>query len=161
MKTITKAVFPVAGLGTRFLPDTKAIPKEMLPIIDKPLIEYAVEEAVNAGITEIIFITSHTKRAIEDHFDANYELEHRLVQKGKKKILEKVARPIPESVKISSVRQSDALGLGHAVLCAKHLLNDEPFAVLLPDVLVLDILFERFKLISSSSNFLYRCFLPP
>ena len=103
MKTITKAVFPVAGLGTRFLPVTKAIPKEMLPIIDKPLIEYAVEEAVNAGITEIIFITSHTKRAIEDHFDQNFELEEKLMNFGKKDFVEKINRDIFRDIKLKMV----------------------------------------------------------
>jgi len=108
MKTITKAVFPVAGLGTRFLPATKAIPKEMLPIIDKPLIEYAVEEAVNAGITEIIFITSHTKRAIEDHFDQNFELEEKLLNSGKKDFIEKINRDIFKDIKFTYVRQKNS-----------------------------------------------------
>jgi len=135
---IKKAVIPVAGLGTRMLPATKAIPKELLPVFDRPIIEHVVREAISAGITEIIFVTRSGKEAIENHFDAHYELEHRLVHKGKKKILESISSIIPKNVKITSVRQADALGLGHAVLCAKHLLNDEPFAVLLPDVLVLD-----------------------
>ena len=138
MKPIYKAVIPVAGLGTRMLPATKAIPKELLPIYDRPLIEHVVKEAIDRGIREIILITRCGKEAIENHFDANYELEHRLVQKGKNKILEDIVRIIPEEVKISSIRQTDALGLGHAILCAKHLINDDPFAVLLPDVLILD-----------------------
>ncbi|MDA8804034.1 UTP--glucose-1-phosphate uridylyltransferase [Amylibacter sp.] len=138
IKPITKAVIPVAGLGTRMLPATKAIPKELLPVYDRPLIEHVIKEAISVGITEIILVTRSGKEAIENHFDAHYELEHRLVKKGKKKILENVVKIIPDYVKITSVRQADALGLGHAILCAKHLLNNEPFAVLLPDVLVLD-----------------------
>ena len=135
---IKKAVIPVAGLGTRMLPATKAIPKELLPVYDRPIIEHVVKEAIAAGISEIILVTRSGKEAIENHFDANYELEHRLEKKGKETILGKVKNIIPDRVKITSIRQSDALGLGHAVLCAKHLLNNEPFAVLLPDVLVLD-----------------------
>ena len=135
---INKAVIPVAGLGTRMLPATKAIPKELLPVYDRPIIEHVVKEAIAAGISEIILVTRSGKEAIENHFDANYELEHRLEKKGKETILGKVKNIIPDRVKITSIRQSDALGLGHAVLCAKHLLNNEPFAVLLPDVLVLD-----------------------
>ena len=135
---IKKAVIPVAGLGTRMLPATKAIPKELLPVYDRPIIEHVVMEAIAAGISEIILVTRSGKEAIENHFDANYELEHRLEKKGKETILGKVKNIIPGRVKITSIRQSDALGLGHAVLCAKHLLNNEPFAVLLPDVLVLD-----------------------
>ena len=138
VKPVFKAVIPVAGLGTRMLPATKAIPKELLPIYDRPLIEHVVKEAIGGGIREIIFITRSGKEAIENHFDAHYELEHRLVKKGKDKILEDIVKIIPDEVKISSIRQADALGLGHAILCAKHLINDEPFAVLLPDVLVLD-----------------------
>lgn len=138
VKPIYKAVIPVAGLGTRMLPATKAIPKELLPIYDRPIIEHVVKEAIDCGISEIIFVTRSGKEAIENHFDAHYELEHRLVKKGKNKILEDIVKIIPDNVKISSVRQADALGLGHAILCAKHLLNNEPFAVLLPDVLVLD-----------------------
>ena len=138
VKPVDKAVIPVAGLGTRMLPATKAIPKELLPIYDRPIIEHVVKEAINGGIREIIFVTRSGKEAIENHFDAHYELEHRLVKKGKNKILEDIVRIIPDDVKVSSVRQADALGLGHAILCAKHLINDEPFAVLLPDVLVLD-----------------------
>ena len=135
---IKKAVIPVAGLGTRMLPATKAIPKELLPVYDRPIIEHVVKEAIAAGITEIILVTRSGKEAIENHFDAHYELEHRLEKKGKETILGTVKNIIPDHVTVTSVRQSDALGLGHAVLCAKHLLNNEPFAVLLPDVLVLD-----------------------
>lgn len=135
---IKKAVIPVAGLGTRMLPATKAIPKELLPVYDRPIIEHVVKEAVAAGITEIILITRSGKEAIENHFDAHYELEHRLEKKGKESILGTVKNIIPANVSITSARQSDALGLGHAVLCAKPLLNNSPFAVLLPDVLVLD-----------------------
>jgi len=135
---IKKAVIPVAGLGTRMLPATKAIPKELLPVYDRPIIEHVVKEAIAAGITEIVLVTRSGKEAIENHFDAHYELEHRLEKKGKETILGTVKNIIPGHVTVTSVRQSDALGLGHAVLCAKHLLNNEPFAVLLPDVLVLD-----------------------
>lgn len=138
IKPITRAVIPVAGLGTRMLPATKAIPKELLPVYDRPIIEHVIKEAISVGITEIILVTRSGKEAIENHFDAHYELEHRLVKKGKEKILEGVVKIIPDHVKITSVRQADALGLGHAILCARHLLDDEPFAVLLPDVLVLD-----------------------
>lgn len=137
-KIVRKAVVPVAGLGTRMLPATKAIPKELLPVFDRPIIEHVVKEAIAGGVTEIILVTRSGKEAIENHFDAHYELEHRLVKKGKKTILGTVKNIIPETVKVTSIRQADALGLGHAVLCAKHLLGDEPFAVLLPDVLVLD-----------------------
>ena len=137
-KPIRKAVIPLAGLGTRMLPATKAIPKELLPVYDRPIIEHVVKEAIAAGITEIILVTRSGKEAIENHFDAHYELEHRLEKKGKETILGTVKNIIPGHVTVTSVRQSDALGLGHAVLCAKHLLNNEPFAVLLPDVLVLD-----------------------
>ena len=135
---IKKAVIPVAGLGTRMLPATKAIPKELLPVYDRPIIEHVVKEAIAAGISEIILVTRSGKEAIENHFDAHYELEHRLEKKGKETILGKVKDIIPDRVKIISIRQNDALGLGHAVLCARHLIGDEPFAVLLPDVLVLD-----------------------
>ncbi len=133
---ITKAVFPVAGLGTRFLPATKASPKEMLPVVDKPLIQYAVEEAAAAGITEMIFVTGRGKRTIEDHFDKAYELEAELSVKGKHKQLEEIRRMLPDGVQYVYVRQSEALGLGHAVLCAKHLVGDEPFAVILADDLI-------------------------
>ena len=135
---VRKAVIPVAGLGTRMLPATKAIPKELLPVFDRPVIEHVVKEAISAGITEIIFVTRSGKEAIENHFDAHYELEHRLDKKGKETILGTVKNIIPETVKVTSIRQADALGLGHAVLCAKHVLGGESFAVLLPDVLVLD-----------------------
>jgi UTP--glucose-1-phosphate uridylyltransferase len=138
IKQIFKAVIPVAGLGTRMLPATKAIPKELLPIYDRPIIEHVVKEAIGCGINEIIFVTRSGKEAIENHFDAHYELEHRLVKKGEKKILEDIVKVIPDTIKISSIRQADALGLGHAIFCAKHLINNEPFAVLLPDVLVLE-----------------------
>ena len=138
MKKITKAVFPVAGLGTRFLPATKAIPKEMLPIIDKPLIEYAVEEAVNAGITEIIFITSHTKRAIEDHFDQNFELEEKLINSGKKDFVDKINRDIFQNIKFTYVRQKSQNGLGDAILHSEHLIQDESFAIILADDLIIN-----------------------
>ncbi|MDA9282300.1 UTP--glucose-1-phosphate uridylyltransferase [Pseudomonadales bacterium] len=138
IKPIKKAVIPVAGLGTRMLPATKAIPKELLPVYDRPIIEHVVKEAIAAGITDIILVTRSGKEAIENHFDAHYELEHRLEKKGRETILCTVTSIIPGHVTVTSVRQSDALGLGHAVLCVKHLLNNEPFAVLLPDVLVLD-----------------------
>jgi UTP--glucose-1-phosphate uridylyltransferase len=130
---IKKAVFPVAGLGSRFLPATKAQPKEMLPIVDKPLIQYAVEEAVEAGITEMIFITGRNKRAIEDHFDKAYELEAELEAAGKQALLELVRGVIPKHVNCMYIRQPMALGLGHAVLCARPIVGDDPFAVLLAD----------------------------
>ncbi len=130
---IRKAVFPVAGLGSRFLPATKAQPKEMLPIVDKPLIQYAVEEAVEAGITEMIFITGRNKRAIEDHFDKAYELEAELEAAGKQKLLDMVRDVIPKNVNCMYIRQPQALGLGHAVLCAKPIVGNDPFAVLLAD----------------------------
>jgi UTP--glucose-1-phosphate uridylyltransferase len=133
---VTKAVFPVAGLGTRFLPATKASPKEMLPIVDRPLIQYAAEEAVAAGITDLIFITGRGKRAIEDHFDKAYELEAELQAHGKNKLLKEVRGLLPDGVTCSFTRQSEALGLGHAVLCARHLVGDEPFAVILADDLI-------------------------
>ena len=135
---IKKAVIPVAGLGTRMLPATKAIPKELLTIYDRPIIEHVVQEAIAGGITEIILVTRSGKEAIENHFDNHYELEHRLDKKGKDKVLGTIKNILPEGIKVTSIRQKNALGLGHAVLCAKHLLNNEPFAVLLPDVLVLD-----------------------
>ena len=136
MNKITKAVFPVAGLGTRFLPATKASPKEMLPIVDKPLIQYAVEEAVAAGITELVFVTSSTKRALEDHFDKSYELETELEKKGKFDALKLVRNVVPQGVSCIYVRQAEALGLGHAVLCARPVIGDNPFAVILPDDLI-------------------------
>ncbi|RJG21578.1 UTP--glucose-1-phosphate uridylyltransferase GalU [Massilia cavernae] len=133
MQRIRKAVFPVAGLGSRFLPATKAQPKEMLPIVDKPLIQYAVEEAVAAGITEMIFITGRNKRAIEDHFDKAYELEAELEAAGKAALLDMVRKVIPRNITCIYIRQSEPLGLGHAVLCARPVVGDEPFAVLLAD----------------------------
>lgn len=136
LNKIRKAVFPVAGMGTRFLPATKACPKEMLPVVDKPLIQYAVEEAISAGITDLIFVTSSTKRAIEDHFDSNFELEYKLEQAGKKALLDTVKNIIPEGVNCFYVRQTEALGLGHAVLCAKQIVGNEPFAVLLADDMI-------------------------
>ncbi|RKE23772.1 UDP-glucose pyrophosphorylase [Paraburkholderia sp. BL23I1N1] len=136
MLKVTKAVFPVAGLGTRFLPATKASPKEMLPIVDKPLIQYAVEEAMVAGITEMIFVTGRSKRAIEDHFDKSYEVEAELEARGKNKLLELVRSIKPSHVDCFYVRQSEALGLGHAVLCAEKLVGDNPFAVILADDLL-------------------------
>lgn len=136
MMKITKAIFPVAGLGTRFLPATKANPKEMLPIVDKPLIQYAVEEAVEAGITELIFVTSSSKRAIEDHFDSNFELEAALAQRGKNDLLDIVKGILPEGVSCAYIRQKSPQGLGHAVLCARQLVMNEPFAVLLADDLI-------------------------
>jgi UTP--glucose-1-phosphate uridylyltransferase len=135
-KIIRKAVFPVAGLGTRFLPATKANPKEMLTVVDKPLIQYAAEEAVNAGIEELIFVTSSSKRAIEDHFDKNYELESELKLKGKTELLKIVQEVVPANVTCVYVRQPEALGLGHAVLCAKPIVGEEPFAVILADDLI-------------------------
>lgn len=133
---IKKAIFPVAGLGTRFLPATKANPKEMLPIVDKPLIQYAVEEAIDAGITELIFVTSWSKRSIEDHFDCNYELESRLEESGRYKLLSIVQNILPQGISCAYVRQPKQLGLGHAVLCAKPLVTEEPVAVLLADDLI-------------------------
>jgi UTP--glucose-1-phosphate uridylyltransferase len=136
MTKIRKAVFPVAGMGTRFLPATKASPKEMLPIVDKPLIQYAVEEAVRAGVTELVFITGRGKRAIEDHFDKAYEIEAELQARGKKELLKSVQNIIPTHARCIYVRQQQALGLGHAVLCAAHVIGDEPFAVILADDLI-------------------------
>ena len=133
---ITKAIFPVAGLGTRFLPATKANPKEMLPIVDKPLIQYAVEEAVQAGITELIFVTNSSKRAIEDHFDSNFELEQTLLERGKQELLDIVKGILPDGVSCAYIRQKSPQGLGHAVLCAKQLVMNSPFAVLLADDLI-------------------------
>ena len=133
---LKKAVFPVAGLGSRFLPVTKASPKEMLPIVDKPLIQYAVEEAAAAGITEMVFITGRNKRAIEDHFDKAYELETELERKGKNVLLEMVRSVLPEGVRCIYLRQAEPLGLGHAVLCAQPVVGDAPFAVILADDLI-------------------------
>jgi UTP--glucose-1-phosphate uridylyltransferase len=133
---ITKAVFPVAGLGTRFLPATKASPKEMLPVVDKPLIQYAVEEAVAAGMTQMVFVTGRTKRAIEDHFDRASEIELELKTRGKDAMLELIRDVIPNNVSCIYVRQPEALGLGHAVLCAQPVIGNEPFAVILADDLI-------------------------
>lgn len=133
---VKTAVFPVAGLGTRFLPVTKANPKEMLPIVDKPLIQYAVEEAVNAGIRHMIFITSLSKRAIEDHFDTHFELEARLKHQGKNDFLDLVRNISPPDIQFTYVRQNQPLGLGHAILCAEQVVGDQPFAVLLADDLI-------------------------
>jgi len=133
---VTKAVFPVAGLGSRFLPVTKASPKEMLPVVDKPLIQYAVEEAAAAGITDMIFITGRNKRAIEDHFDKAYELETELAARNKTELLEAVQAASPPGINCIYIRQTEALGLGHAVLCAAPVINNEPFAVLLADDLI-------------------------
>ena len=136
MTKITKAVFPVAGMGTRFLPATKANPKEMLPVVDKPLIQYAVEEAVAAGITSMIFITGRNKRSIADHFDKAYELETELHARGREKLLEILHNILPSNVSCIYLRQSQALGLGHAVLCARPVVGNDPFAVILADDLI-------------------------
>lgn len=136
MPEITKAVFPVAGLGTRFLPATKASPKEMISIVDKPLIQYAVEEAIAAGITGMIFITGRNKRSIEDHFDKAYEMEAELEARGKNDTLEVLRSIVPKNISCIYIRQSEALGLGHAVLCARSVVGNEPFAVLLADDLI-------------------------
>jgi len=133
---LTKAVIPAAGLGTRFLPATKASPKEMLPVVDKPLIQYAVEEAAAAGITDMIFITGRNKRAIEDHFDKAYELETELALRNKTALLEQVQQATPPGINCIYIRQNEALGLGHAVLCAEPVVQGEPFAVLLADDLI-------------------------
>lgn len=133
---VRKAVFPVAGLGTRFLPATKAMPKEMLPIVDKPLIQYAVEEALNSGIEEIIFVTGRNKTALEDHFDHSCELEHILMARSKDSLLKELYTLIPESGTISYTRQNEPLGLGHAIWCARNIVGNEPFAVLLADDLI-------------------------
>lgn len=136
MNKITQAVFPVAGWGTRFLPATKANPKEMLPIVDKPLIQYAVEEAIKAGITKLIFVTNQNKRAIEDHFDINYELELALEARGQQHLLTLVREIIPAHVSCVYIRQPSPMGLGHAILCAKPVIGELPFAVLLADDLI-------------------------
>lgn len=136
MKPIRKAVFPVAGMGTRFLPATKAMPKEMLPVVDKPLIQYAVEEAIAAGVTELIFVTGRNKRAIEDHFDRAPELEADLKAKHKIELLDRVRNVIPDHVHCIYTRQPAPLGLGHAVLCAAPIVGDEPFLVILADDLL-------------------------
>lgn len=154
MKKIKKAIIPAAGLGTRFLPATKAMPKEMLPIVDKPTIQYIVEEAVESGIEDIIIVTGKGKRAIEDHFDNNFELEDNLMQKGKFALLEKVKHP--SEVAIHYIRQKEPKGLGHAVWCARKFIGDEPFAVLLGDDIIqaekpgLKQLIEQFEAIESS-----------
>ncbi|MBI3563112.1 MAG: UTP--glucose-1-phosphate uridylyltransferase GalU [Gammaproteobacteria bacterium] len=136
MKVIKKAVFPVAGLGTRFLPATKASPKEMLPVVDKPLIQYAVEEAIAAGMDQMIFVTGRSKRAIADHFDKAFELEHELAAKGKTDLLNIVQSIVPDHVSCIYLRQAEALGLGHAVMCALPVVGNEPFAVILADDLI-------------------------
>ncbi|MFM9968937.1 MAG: UTP--glucose-1-phosphate uridylyltransferase GalU [Burkholderiales bacterium] len=136
MKKISKVVFPVAGLGSRFLPATKASPKEMMPIVDKPLIQYAVEEAVAAGMTDMIFITGRNKRAIEDHFDKAYEVESELASRGKEELLKLVRQVLPKNVNCIYIRQAEPLGLGHAVLCARPVIGDEPFGVILADDLI-------------------------
>src|SRR5690242_4987527 len=136
MLKVTKAVFPVAGLGTRFLPATKASPKEMLPVVDKPLIQYAVEEAVQAGVEVLVFVTSRTKRSIEDHFDSAYELETELALRGKQEQLALVRSIVPKHVSCVYIRQAEALGLGHAVLCAEPAVGNEPFFVILADDLI-------------------------
>ncbi|AIY65425.1 UTP--glucose-1-phosphate uridylyltransferase GalU [Pseudoalteromonas piratica] len=133
---VQKAVLPVAGLGTRMLPATKAIPKEMLPLVDKPLIQYVVKEAVEAGIKEIVLVTHSSKNSIENHFDTSFELEATLEARVKRSLLEEVRAIVPKDVTIISVRQPQPLGLGHAVLCAKPIVGNEPFAVLLPDVII-------------------------
>ena len=134
----SKAILPVAGLGTRFLPASKAIPKEMITVVDKPVIQYVVEEAVAAGIKEIVLVNHSAKRAIEDHFDVHYELEHELQRRGKEELLKVMRSILPAGVRVISVRQGEALGLGHAVLCAREVVGDAPFVVMLPDVLVDD-----------------------
>lgn len=136
---VRKAVFPVAGLGTRFLPATKTVPKEMLPVVDRPLIQYAVDEAIAAGCDTLVFITNRYKHAVADYFDKAYELEHRLEQDGKNDLLELVRNVLPEHVRAVFVTQTEARGLGHAVLCARPVIGHEPFAVLLPD----DVIFSR------------------
>ena len=136
MPRIRKAVFPVAGLGTRFLPATKTVPKEMLPIVDKPLIQYAVDEAIEAGCDTLVFVTNRYKHAVADYFDKAYELEQKLERSGKTEQLELVRNVLPPHVRAVFVTQAEALGLGHAVLCAKPIIGDEPFAVLLPDDLI-------------------------
>jgi UTP--glucose-1-phosphate uridylyltransferase len=135
--TVRHAIFPVAGLGTRFLPATKALPKEMLPVVDKPLVQYAVEEAYAAGVREMIFVTSRHKRAIEDHFDRTFELEDALERSGKSALLDVVRAVKPDDMECVFVRQPQALGLGHAVLCGRAIVGDHPFAVLLPDDLMI------------------------
>ncbi|WP_417473727.1 UTP--glucose-1-phosphate uridylyltransferase GalU [Luteimonas mephitis] len=135
-RRIRKAVFPVAGLGTRFLPATKTVPKEMMPIVDKPLIQYAVDEAIEAGCDTLVFVTNRYKHAVADYFDKAYELEQKLEKSGKHRQLDLVRNVLPEGVRAVFVTQTEALGLGHAVLCAKSVIGDEPFAVVLPDDLI-------------------------
>ncbi|MDA8137794.1 MAG: UTP--glucose-1-phosphate uridylyltransferase GalU [Desulfobacteraceae bacterium] len=153
---VSKAVFPVAGLGTRFLPATKAVPKEMLPVVDKPLIQYAVEEALYAGIKEIVFVTGSSKQAIEDHFDHFCELEQTLIARSKEALLKGIALLVPESGTFIYTRQNEPLGLGHAIWCARHIVGNEPFAVLLADDLmkskkpVLGQMIEQFDKLQSS-----------
>lgn len=153
---VCKAVFPVAGLGTRFLPATKAMPKEMLPVVDKPLIQYAVEEALSAGITEIIFVTGRSKQAIEDHFDHFCELEHTLMARSKDALLKEITLLVPESGTFIYTRQNEPLGLGHAIWCARKIVGNEPFAVLLADDLmksekpVLKQMIEQFESLQAS-----------
>lgn len=153
---VRKAVFPVAGLGTRFLPATKAMPKEMLPVVDKPLIQYAVEEALRSGIEEIIFVTGRRKEALEDHFDSSCELEHTLMARSKDGLLFEIQSLVPESGTIVYTRQSEPLGLGHAIWCARHIVGHEPFAVLLADDLimsdtpVLKQMLDRFQTLQAS-----------
>jgi len=136
-KKVRKAIFPVGGLGTRFLPATKALPKEMLPVVDKPLIQYAVEEAAAAGIEEFVFVTGRGKHAIEDHFDVSYELDRTLSERGKTDLVDEMRRWMPEPGQIAYTRQMEPLGLGHAVWCAREFIGDDPFAVLLADDLVM------------------------
>lgn len=133
---VSKAVIPVAGLGTRMLPATKAIPKEMLPVVDKPLIQYVVSEAITAGITEIVLVTHASKNSIENHFDTSFELEAQLEKRVKRQLLDEVRAIVPDGVTVISVRQPYAKGLGHAISCARPVIGDAPFAILLPDVLV-------------------------
>ncbi|MCK5349390.1 MAG: UTP--glucose-1-phosphate uridylyltransferase GalU, partial [Desulfobacula sp.] len=133
---IKKAVFPVAGLGTRFIPATKAMAKEMLPVVDKPIIQYAVEEAFEAGIEQIIFVTGRGKKALEDHFDRSFEIEHALQEKGKDDLLKQIQELVPKTGTIIYTRQNQPLGLGHAIWCARDIVGDEPFAVLLADDLI-------------------------
>src|ERR1700754_1010636 len=135
-KPVRKAVFPVAGMGTRFLPATKAVPKEMLPVVDKPVIQYAVEEAREAGIDQFVFVTGRGKHVIEDHFDHAYELEALLKEREQTKELNSLLESLPQSGSVSFTRQQQPMGLGHAVWCARHFIGDEPFAVLLPDDLM-------------------------
>jgi UTP--glucose-1-phosphate uridylyltransferase len=153
MNKVTKAVFPVAGMGTRFLPATKASAKEMMPVVDKPLIQYAVEEAVNAGMTEMIFITGRGKRGIEDHFDKATELEAELSQRGKSDLLQTVQDVIPKNVSCVYVRQPQALGLGHAVLCALPVVGEHPFAVVLAD----DLIDAKIPVLAQMSAIYARC----